>query len=220
MSKSASKTLRSRREAVPIPQYTPDEIETALLAEKRLANSYHSLSSYLKKHHSCRDEALAPIDGSILFYLWQRGKLRRRQLLAWKYFWRDLQRAYGESGSLVTSYTERVSTSSAGVPRPECDEDDVITGKNMANVRMAEWNAEHTIVSQKWDSLRREERGILEQMIRDHIRVSTGIKIHCHDLSYLGSFLSGYNDNRQAIAAGVSRIQALLNNLADLYMID
>jgi hypothetical protein len=204
---------------VPVPQYTVDEIDAALAADKRLANSYHSLSIYLRKHNGCRDEDVAPLDGSILFHLWQRGKLRRRQLLAWKFFWRDLQRAYGESGPLTISYTERVSTSSAGVPRADGEEDEPITGKGVASVKMAEWNDEHTIITQKWDSLRREERGIMEQLIRDHIKVNTGLKIHCHDLGYLGAFLSGYNDNRQAIAAGVSRVQALLNNLADLYMI-
>lgn len=211
--------MRRKREAVPVPEYTNDEIEEALAAEKRLANSYHSLSSYLRKHRSCRDEDVEPLDGSIIHQLWQRGKLRRRHLLAWKYFWRDLQRAYGESGSMTVSYSERVSTSTAGVPRADHEEDEPITGRGMANVKMAEWNMEHTIITQKWDSLRREERGIMEQLIRDHIRVSTGIKIHCHNLGYLGEFLSGYKDNRQAIAAGVSRIQALLNNLADLYAI-
>lgn len=218
MASPASRTLRKKREAVPAPQYTPDEIDAALAAEKRGQNSYMSLSRYLRAHRSCRDQDLAPADGSILYYLWSRGKLRRRQLLAWNAFWRDLQRSYGDSGPLTVSYKERVSTSSAGVPRSQF-EDEEFNARGLADIRLAEWNIEHTTVQQKWELLHREEKGILEQLIRDHIKITTGLKIHCHDISYLGSFLSGYKDNRQSLAAGVSRVQALLSHVADLYMI-
>ena len=219
MARPASKTLRQKREAVSLPTYTTDEIAEALASERRVANSYYTLSAHLRMHRPCHDEDVMPEGGSMLYHLWTRGKLRRRHLLAWAYFWRDLQRSYGDSGSLTVSYSERVSTSSAGVPRPEMEEDAKINGKDLASIRQAEWNAEHTSVQQKWEHLRSEEKGILEQLIRDQIRVTTGYKIHCHDLTYIGSFLSGYRDNRQAIAAGVSRVQALLTNLADLYMI-
>lgn len=219
MANPAGTKLRSKREVVPLPQYTHDEVEAALNAEKRVRNSYHSLSIYLRMHRPCQDDALAPLDGSMLYALWKRGRLRRRQLLAWQRFWRDLQRSYGDSGPMTVSYRERVSTSTAGAPRDSGREDEPFSARALADVRMAEWTPEHETVQQKWAHLRREERGILEQLIRDHIRVSTGLKVHCHDLCYIGGFLSGYKDNRQALAAGVRSVQATLSNLADLYLI-
>lgn len=200
---------------------TAKDIDAIILAEKRTKNSYLSLSIDLRMHRPCRDYDLAPEDGSIMRHLWRRGKLNQRHLKAWQMFWRDYCRSYGDSASLITSYQERVSTSSAGVAR-ETSEDEgerSITGKRVANIRMAEWSPEFAIIDEKWKNFRKEERGILDQLIRDYITVTSGTKIHSHDLAYIGKHLSGYKDNRQAIAAGVARIQAIMTHLADLYMV-
>lgn len=219
MAGAASKKLRQKREAAPLVPYTPDEIQQALEAEKRLQNSYHSLARYLRKHIGCTEEALEPDDGTIMHNLWARKKLRRRHLIAWKLFTRDFERSLGNSSSMVTSYSERVSTSSAGTPRTDLPEDEPLSGRSLADINLSEWNNEHTFIQQKWDCLHKEERGLMEQLIRNHIKVTRGVKIHHHDGAYIGSFLSGYQDNRQCIAAFVSRVQAMMSHLADLYMI-
>ena len=223
MATQAAKVLRRRREVAPLPNITPDEIEIALAADGRLKNSYHSMSLNVRMHRSCRDDDVEPLDGTIIHGLWCRGPdgpgLTRRQLVTWQRFWRDLQRSYGDSGPLTVSYKERVSTSSAGVPRPDMDDDEPINARGLANVRMAEWNAEYSRAQEAWSILNDDARAIIEQMIRDHLLVAENLRIHCHTLAYIGTFLCGYRDNRQAISAAVARIQTALNNLARLYRV-
>lgn len=220
MTKAASKRLRQQREAAPLPPpYSKDEIAEAIAADERVRNSYHSLSSHVRKHVGSTDHSLEPDEGTIIHDLWRRAKLRKRQLMAWAAFTKDLERTYGNSGPLCASYQQSVSKSAPGTPRTDTPDDEPISAHGLADVSLASWAIEHDTIQQKWLYLRREERGIMEQLIRDHIRVTRGVKIHRHDLAYMGNFLSGYNDNRQCIAAMVSRIQAVLSNLADLYMI-
>lgn len=216
----AKRQLRSRREAAPVPQYSQDEIAAAIAAEARVKNSYLTLARYMQKHRGCTDEDVMPADGTMIYNLWLRGKLTRRQLIAWNMFWNDVEESYGASGPLSVSYAERVSTSVAGAPRTVHSTDEPFNAIGLADVRMASWNSAYASMTQKLDALRREERGIMDQLIRDHIRVVKGVRgMHSHDIAYIGGHLSGYKDNRQAIAAGVSRIQAMLNNLADMYMV-
>lgn len=216
-----TKRARASREAAPAtPTIGKDEIDRAVAAEVRVKNSYHSITSGTKKHRGCSDDDVEPAGGSMLHALWQRGKLNRRQLLAWRSFWDEIEKSYGDSGPLSVSYAERVSTSVAGAPRSDPSFEEDFNAHGLSGMRLATWNNEWLSVNQKWEYLRREERAIIEQLVRDHIRIVRGLKnVHSHDVAYIGEFLSGYRDNRQAIAAGVSRIQAILTNLADMYMI-
>jgi hypothetical protein len=220
MAGTASKKLRQKREAAPLPpSITVDEIQAAIEAENRTRNSYHSLSAYVRKHIGCTSSELEPPYGTFIHRMWSRGQLRYRQLKAWQMFTQDLERSYGNTGPLCASYSDRIAAPLTDTINYGYDDDEPISGKAVAGISLATWNSEHSSLQQKYDNLRREERGLIEQLIRDYIRATRGIKIHCHDAAYIGSFISGYTDNRQCIAAFVSRVQAILSSLADMYMI-
>ncbi len=68
-----------------------------------------------------------------------------------------------------------------------------------------------------WDFLHIEERGLIEQIMRDYHRAGGNRGIHAPTLAALGLILAGYQDNRQQIAAGVASVQRLLNTVAEFY---
>lgn len=185
-----------------------DEISQMLEAEKRLQDSYNSLNQHLRMHRQCRDEKLEPVDGSILHQLWRKGQLSRQQLMAWHRWYADMHRALGSTDKLSVSYLERSDGGGSG-------------GNDAAAYHGpgTYWNAEAAKVEEVWGKLRRHERGLIEQLFRDVLRHSGIKEMHAHDLRYLGGILSGYNDDRQKIAAGVSAIQRLLISLAEIYCV-
>lgn len=219
MSTAAKKTKTRRLSAPAVPDVELAAIERAITHDKKNRNSYHSLPPYVRKRRGCTDEDVEPADGTILHPLWRRGKLERRELLAWKKFWGELERSSGDSGPLCVSYTERVSTSSAGAPRADSPMEEDFNAMGLAGMRLANWNKEWESIEQKWQYLRPTERAIIGELIKDHAKVVRGVKIHSHDITYIGMFFSGYNDNRQSISSGVTRIQVVLSALADMYML-
>jgi hypothetical protein len=201
-------------------EITKDDIDEALKGEQRLRNSYFSMSDYLKKFHPTVDRKYEPVGGTIIFKLWSRGRLTAKQSRAWSLFWNDLQASSGDSGGLGVSYSERVCTSVAGVARAahHSDEHEKINAKSLSPVRMAKWNAEFTRANEIWESLSRRQKGLAEQLIRDHLRCSGGNKdLHSHEIKYIASFLSGYQDGRQAGAYGVCMVHDLLERLSEFY---
>jgi hypothetical protein len=189
-------------------QQAAREVEAMLDGEKRLQDSYNSLSQHLRMHRQCRDENLEPTDGSIIHKLWQKGQLSRQQLMAWHRWFTDIRRAAGNTDKLSVSYQQRSDGTGSG-------------GNDAAAYYgpLTNWNAEFSRIEQIWGRLRNHEKGLIEQLFRDAIRCSGLKEIHSHDLRYLGGMLSGYNDDRQKIAAGVSAIQRLLASLAEEYQI-
>jgi hypothetical protein len=183
-------------------------------------NSYHSIIPGIRKHRGCSDGDVEPVVGSILHRPWRAGLLTRRQLVAWNWFLHDWEESYGSSGQMSITYTERVSTSVSGVPRTELPYDDAISAINLADVRLAHWNGAFDSVSTKVGLLRPEGRAIIDQLLRNHIRVARGAKIHCHDIAYIGGLMTGYQDNRLCIAAGMAKIGSMLDHLADMYMVN
>jgi hypothetical protein len=178
-------------------------------AEKALQASYNSLSTHLRMHRPCQDEALAPNYGSILYKLYQQKKLTKQQLYGWSFFWDDLRRERDressqsmvmgvEGGASQGNYASRELRKK--VPGPS-----------------ARLTKEGERARAIWHSLRSHERGLLDQMIRDALRTEGYKEVHAHTVDYLGGILSGYADNRQKIAAGVSAIQRLLSSIAEAY---
>jgi hypothetical protein len=154
-----------------------------------------------------------------MYSLWRHGHLDKRQLMAWKRFIGDVEASEGDSGPLTVSYTERVSTSVSGAPRTESDRDEDFNARGVSGMRLAYWNTAWASHDEVWSTLREEERAIVEQLIRDHLKIVRGLKIHGHDLAYIGNFFCGYKDNRQALSAAVSKVQSILKHLAYIYML-
>lgn len=199
-----------RRQSVPSirsPQVA-DEIGRMLDAEKRLQDSYNSLSYHLRMHRRCVDEKLEPAEGSILHQLWRKGHLSRQQLIAWHRWLSDMRRALGKTDKLTVSYEERADSGGSG-------SNDATAFHGPGTY----WTAEAAKVEIVWEKLRSHEKGLIEQLFRDTLRHSGYKEVHAHDLRYLGGIMSGYNDDRQKIAAGVSAIQRLLATLAEIYQV-
>lgn len=133
----------------------------------------------------------------------------------------DLQESDGSSGNLVVNYNERVTTSSAGVAKSDgYGDDEPITAKAMAPVKMASWNQEYQRVSELWDSLPRRDRGMLEQLTRDYLHCMGGNReVHRHDIKNIAAFLSGLKDDRQCGAYGLCLVHSVLEKIADFYRI-
>lgn len=177
-------------------------------AEANVRDSYNSLNHYLKMHRSCRDEGLEPNEGSILNTLWRKGQLSRQQAMAWQWWYQDMRRAIGNTNALHVGYS---GASEGNFVSREAER--AYPGHSTY------WTAEAAKIEEVWERLRDHERGLIEQLFRDTLRTEGLKEVHAHDLKYIGNFLSGYNDDRQKIAAGVSAIQRLLTSLAEIYRI-
>jgi hypothetical protein len=185
----------------------PQDIREMLASEKALQASYNSLSHHLRMHRGCQQDNLAPNHGSILHSMWQKKQLTWMQLKGWQKFYIDLKGALGSSGSVVSSYSGGQAEGNYASRELQRE-----TPGPSAN-----WNDHSERLGQTWALLRRHERGLLEQLIRDTIRTEGYKDVHAHSLAYLGNILSGYSDNRQCNAAAVSAIQRLLTSIAENY---
>lgn len=195
---------RSARTAATAVAVTTDDIEKALAGEASVS-SYMSLSYHLRMHRPCRDDDLEPTDGSRLHVLWRKGQLTRQQLKGWQLWFSDVLDAIGNSNGLCIGYEPRGDGGSAS------NDHAAFYGPSTY------WNAAQYRVEWSWSQLHFHERGLLAQLLLDALE-HLGVKgIHAHDFRYLGGFMSGYNDNRQQIAACVSAVQRLLTSLAETY---
>lgn len=198
---------RSKAVTAPVRDIvTAEDVEKLLGGEARFTESYHSLNHFLRQHRRCVDDGLEPIDGSILHQLWRKGQLTRQQLIAWRTWFADMNHAVGSSNKLTASYEPRGDGSASN---------DVVAFHGPGTY----WSAAQSRIEAVWAALRCHERGLIEQLFRDALKHSGFKTIHAHDLRYLGGFLSGYNDDRQKISAGVSAIQRLLTSLAEIYRV-
>ena len=164
------------------------------------------------------DEDLVLEDGSILEDMRRRGKLRRHQIVAWQKWWNTLIAAHGATNGMVSSYEEQVDKSGPGMTDAYMFESRAALEraiiKSHPYIYITPAGQEFQAV---WGFLRAEERGLIEQITRDYHRASGNHEIHAPTLAALGFILSGYQDNRQQIAAGVASVQRLLNSIAEFY---
>lgn len=209
--------------------------------EVRVRESMNSMSRYLTMHRPCMDEGYELQDGSILEDIRKRGYLRKHQIMAWMKWYGLVMAAHGRSDAMTVSYNERVDTF-----LPSNDEDtwfgeNHVDAEDYGGSRLSGYAISDRLESRKrqikrrdtkyltsitpagaqfqeiWEFLREEERGLVEQLTRDYYRASGEREIHAPTLPTLGFILSGYRDNRQQIAAGVTAIQRLLNSVAQFY---
>lgn len=193
--------------STPARNPVPPDIREMLASEKALQESYISLSNLLRMHRGCQETNLAPNHGSILHGMYAKGQLTWQQLKGWQKFYADLKGALGVSGSVVSSYS--------GGPAEGNYASRELQRETPGPT--AKWNDQSVRLAETWGLLRRHERGLLEQLIRDAIRTEGYKDVHAHTLAYLGNILSGYSDNRQCNAAAVSAIQRLLTSIAENY---
>lgn len=207
---------RAKREPYKIPLHRrpaaeplawESDIHQILASEKALQESYNSLDKHLRMHRPCRDDALAPNYGSELHKLWQKGHLSKQQLYGWQMFYDDLKRAQGSSMSMVSSMSGGGSEGSYASRELQKERPGPTTY----------WNKQAARLEDILGNLHDHERGLLVQLVRDALRSEGYKEIHAHTLGYLGNIMTGYKDNRQAIAGAVSRVQALLCSLAEGY---
>lgn len=208
-----------------------NDLIDARRAYEHWRETYNTLSRYLTLHRPCAEETIIyrgrPInavmkDGSIMEDIRRRGLLRQHQILAWHKWYACVTEAHGVTDGMTSSYNEAVDKSLPVVSVNSFDFKDrdaleVAIKRSAPYIHLTQAGAEY---QQIWDFLRNEERGLLEQLTRDYYRADGIRDIHAPTLAYLGSGLSGYHDNRQTIAAGVSRIQALTNSIAQFYGIE
>ena len=182
------------------------DIQEILASEKILLESYNSLDKHLRMHRPCQDDGVAPNHGSHLHALWGKGQLSKQQLYGWMMFYDDLKKAKGASNSVVSSMGggSTVDYASRQLQRSRPG-------------HTSGWNKQAARLEDVLGGLHDHERGLLVQLVRDALRTEGFKEIHAHTLPYLGNVLSGYRDNRQAISAAVSRIQALLTSIAEKY---
>ena len=163
------------------------------------------------------DEDLILQDGSMLEDMRRRGKLRRHQIVAWQK-WNCLISAHGSTNGMVSSYEEQVDKSGPGAADAYMFESRAALERAIVKshpyIYITPAGVEFQAV---WGYLRREERGLIEQITRDYHRASGNRDINAPTIAALGFVLSGYHDNRQQIAAGVTAVQRLLNSVAEFY---
>jgi hypothetical protein len=189
------------------PMAWESDIHQILASERAIQESYNSLDKYLRMHRPCRDDGLAPNHGSELHKLWQKGHLSKQQLYGWQMFYDDLKRAQGSSMSLISSMSGGGSEGN-------------YASRELQKSRPGHssyWNKQAARLEDILGNLHDHERGLLVQLVRDALRSEGHKEIHAHTLAYLGSIMTGYRDNRQAIAGAVARVQALLTSLAESY---
>lgn len=196
--------------------------------EVRLRETYNTLSRYLTLFRACTDDVIIcwgkPFnavmkDGSIVEDIRRRGKFRKHHILAWHKWYACVTAAHGVTDGMTSSYNEAVDKSLPVISANTfqfSDQDalEVAIKRSAPYIHLTAAGAEY---QQLWDFLRDEERGLIEQLTRDYYRAGGERDIHAPTLAYLASGMSGYNDNRQSISAGVSRIQALLSSVAQFY---
>lgn len=187
--------------------------------ERQVRESYLTISRYLTIHRRCEDDELELQDGSILEDIRRRHPgLRKHQILAWMRLWNTLIAAHGSTNGMHGSYQEQVDSSGPGRA-----EDFMFASRAALAVTVAQSRPRIYLTREGeefqalWDHLRQEERGLAEQLIRDYHRASGNRDVHAPTLPALGMLLSGYQEPRQQMAAGVTSVQRLLNSIAEFY---
>ena len=184
-----------------------DEFRQMAEAEKRLQESYNSLSHFLKMHRPCDDGAIVPISGTFLFKMFVKGQLNRKQLTAWHWLYGDIKTAKGSTNGMISSAEGSASSADYATRQMERSRPGHSTY----------WNSQAARLQTVLESLRAHEYGLLQQVVRDYLHHDGYKEIHAHTLPYLGGILTNYKDNRQQIAAAVSAIQRLLSSVGEAY---
>ena len=140
-----------------------------------------------------------PRSGSQVHRAWRMMKLEMRHQIAWQNFVDDAKISAGRSGSVTSSYGE-------GIDRGD--------GSDF-RVPKAYTNAAYRRLERLRDFMGRRERQLLYALLQDSLTSTSGLQ-----LELIGCVQSGYNgDKVSARASGVTRVQSMLERLADFYQI-
>ncbi len=190
MSKASSrKTLKDFSELKPI--------------ESRIEAVAHSFLQVAFKGEMLPD--FEPRHGSQVHRVWKMAKLEVRHQIAWQNFMDDAKLTAGKSGGVTGSALLSLSTYGDQIDRGGSDGFKIPTARTNKYYRRMEALREF---------LSRRERQLLNALLQDSLVGTTSLQ-----LELIGLVQSGYGDKISARASGVTRIQALLDRLADFYQI-
>jgi len=143
------------------------------------------------------DEDFRPKKGTQIERAWRMRKLDARQQIAWQTFMDDVTMAAGKSGGVCSPYGEQIN-------KGDGDEFKIPVAYTNDSYRTVEQILMHFL---SW-----RERALLIDLIQDSLRGNSSLQIET-----IGLVRSGYADKVSARASGVTRIQTLLDRLADYY---
>jgi hypothetical protein len=142
-------------------------------------------------------EDFEPKNGTQVHRVWRMKKLEIRQQIAWQIFLDDVNLAHGKSGGVSSSYGEYHDKGNG-------DEFKVPTAyANVYYRRVEQLLMQH---------LSRSERALVADLLQDTLKADSSLQIET-----IGLVRSGYQEKVSARASGVTRVQMLLDRMADFY---
>lgn len=167
---------------------------SALKQQKRIDIAAFALYQLVFKGE--RERAFEPRAGTELHRVWKMGRLNLRQQRAWMKFRDDCDKAHGKSGGVTSSYGEQT-----GGNEP--------TEKRLTAYENEEYRRVMHLVH---SYLIFEERQLLQAMLQNDLKTGEHLS-----LELVGLIRSGYSDEGDARASGVTHIQTLLTRVASYY---
>lgn len=146
---------------------------------------------------SAKDHQFRPRRGTMMDSLWSQGRLSIRHQRAWRIFCDDLHGWAGKSGKVTGSYGE--STGGSG---------------NAERMPVAYVSPEWERLQRCCANLSRMETALIRDMITEELE-----GVHSLQIELVGMIATGYGNESQQRAAGVSRVLALLERIADHYQL-
>jgi hypothetical protein len=144
-----------------------------------------------------KERAFQPKPKTIVYSVWNSGKLSLRQQRAWMKFLDDVEKAEGHSGNVTSSYGDFTDGGSGDHFRvPRAREND--------ELKMVDYICNRFLSKREYQ--------LLCDLFRDHLQNRGQAKVED-----IGLIRSGYNGKRDAYVAGAVNIQNLLDRLADAY---
>lgn len=155
-------------------------------------------------------EYYSPPKRSLFFGLYQRKKLKLKHLMALNHFLEDAIKARGNSQGLTVHLGERVDTAHEL--------------KDQRAYHASGANTEYTRINALWNTLHGHERKLFQETILAEMHGDSETKgrelIRSGDAPSVGGIglkYSGYTNKDSTYAAGVSRLQTILDTFAEFY---
>ncbi len=170
-----------------------DFSELQKINQKRL--DLIAMQIYLVVFKGAREKAFEPKPKTLVHKVWDMGKLSIRQQQGWAMLCKDIQEAFGKSGSVSSGYGElHDGGEPTFLPRAYVNE------------------AYRRLDDLEKRFLSRREKALLKDLVRNTAQESHEIKFE-----HIGLIRSGYGGENSAHVAGVVHTQVVLDRLADFY---
>lgn len=154
-----------------------------------------AMKIYEVVHKGAREKAFEPKAKTLVWKAWDADKLSMRQQEGWHMLCKDINEAYGKSGSVSSGYNEMSDGGERTyLPRAFVNE------------------AQRRLEDLERRFLSRREKALLKDLLRNYAQEGHDIK-----LEHIGLVRSGYAGDDSARASGITHIQILLDRLADFF---